>query len=233
MTLVVPTSELNWKHSWRVIPTRYPELRLYGRVAPNEDDIALDDLQKLTNNRARQSRGEVKYLRDNDYFPKRCAEEIKAAFAHGSSGRFNTRRFRAYYTASALKTAAREKAYHHLTFLRDANYSATKAEMRAIQTKVEARVHDIRGRQRDYPSLYDPVNYEASQAWAFARWNEGSQGIVYDSVRDPEGQCAAIYSPQTISHCRKDRILIFEWDGEQTIRIDALQEFLTIKSAND
>lgn len=41
-----------------------------------------------------------------------------------------------------------------------------------------ARFHDIRGRARDMPTLYDREDYTASQAFGRALRQAGSKGIV-------------------------------------------------------
>jgi RES domain-containing protein len=230
MTVDIPVRGLHWKRSWRVINTRYPEISLFSRISSAEDEPTLLQLEQLTNNRTRQMKGEINRLRTGDFFPKRCSPDLMAPFVYRIPGRFSDHRFGAYYTANSIRTAAFEKAHHYMKLLSDAGFGPLSAQMRVIRSQVEAAVHDIRGLQHKIRHLYHPIDYTDSQAWAHGLWLSNSQGIVYSSVRDPEGQCVAIFSPQTIRNCHKDRILQFEWDGQHTIRIDALQEFLIFKN---
>jgi hypothetical protein len=227
----VPQITLHWKPCWRVIPTRYPEINLWRRVALPEDEKAVDIIERLTNNRVRQELGEINVLRTGDFFPKNCANDVIATFAYrGIGSRFSTKTFAAYYATKSLKTAVYEKAHRTKKLLTDAKIPATQVDMRVIKAEIRAKVYDVRGMQKALPALYHPDHYTSSQQWATHVWTQGAQGIVYDSVRQPGGQCAAIFSPQTITHCHKDRILSFEWNGKDTLAIAELKEFLSVKS---
>ncbi len=221
---------IHWKPSWRVIPTRYPEIDLWKRVAVPEDEAAVQEIEQITNNRARQESGEINLLRAGDYFSKSCSKDVIATFSYrGIRSRFNTRLFGAYYASVSLETAVREKAHHTIQLLMDAKIPSTKTDMRAIKADIRASVQDIRGMQKSLRQIYHPSSYSASQPWASHLWAQGSQGVVYDSVRHPGGQCIAIFSPQTISHCHKDRILAFKWNGRDMIEIAELKEFLEFR----
>lgn len=76
-------------------------------------------------------------------------------------------------------------------------------------------MHDLRGRRDDWPAVYDPEDYAAGQALAAALRREGSNGIAWDSVRHEGGQCAAVFRPPLLSHCRQERHLCYVWDGER------------------
>jgi hypothetical protein len=222
---------IHWKPAWRVIPTRYPEVDLYERVAEEKDIEAIKEIESLTNNRVRLQEKAVTFLRSKDHFTKSCSEDILAAFAYRSDGRFTkVNVFGAFYISNTLKTAAFEKAHHYMQFLIDAHMVvASSTQMRVIKAEIKAMAHDIRGLRKTFSELYHPTNYKPAQEWAQKLWSEGSEGIVYDSVRNPGGQCAAIFSPQNIAHCHKERILTYSWDGKQTISISPVQEFLRFK----
>src|SRR5262245_43946614 len=114
MTAKIHINSLHWKRSWRVINTRYPEVNLYERVVPAEDLPAIDEVERITSNRARQEAGEIHLLRSNDYFGEGCSNDVKASFSYRVNGRFSNRDFSAYYSAESIKTAACEKAYHYI-----------------------------------------------------------------------------------------------------------------------
>ena len=50
---------VRWKAACRIVPTRYPTIYLYDRVASAEDFDALYALEALTNDRIRDEQGEV------------------------------------------------------------------------------------------------------------------------------------------------------------------------------
>jgi hypothetical protein len=37
--------------------------------------------------------------------------------------------------------------------------------------------------------------------------------VVYRSVRDESGECAAVFRPRLLSACRQERHLCYVWDG--------------------
>ncbi|WP_283241524.1 RES family NAD+ phosphorylase [Halomonas sp. ATBC28] len=45
-------------------------------------------------------------------------------------------------------------------------------------------------------------------------WEEHTDGIVYPSVRDPEGECAAVLRPPVLSATMQGRHLGYDWDGQ-------------------
>lgn len=230
MSIKVPLSPLHWKPSWRVIPTRYPEIDLWSRVGDPHDQAALNEIEQLTNHRLRAERGELLVLRKGDYFPKRCLVDVKASFCNkGQGGRFNSRQFGAYYAASDLKTAVCEKAHHTIRLLHEARITSMTAPMRVIKAEIKAELSDFRALQKKLPEVYASSDYSAGQQWATRLWNEGSQGVVYVSLRNIAGECIALFSPQTIKHCYKDRILHFDWDGKNKIEVTQYQEYLTFE----
>jgi hypothetical protein len=221
-----PVSSLHWRPSWRVIPTRYPEINLWSRIAVPGDEPAIQEIEGLTNNRLRQLSGEIQVLRAGDFFRENCPDDVMASFVYPKPSRFTTLKFGAFYASLSLKTALFEKAHWTLKLLKDAQIPSTRAQMRVIKAEIKAKVQDLRGMKKVLPALYDPDHYTSSQQFAAEIWRKGAQGIAYDSVRHPGGQCVAVFSPQTITHCRKDRVLTFEWNGVNTIDIVEIKEFL-------
>jgi len=49
-------------------------------------------------------------------------------------------------------------------------------------------------------------------------------GIAYDSVRHRGGECAAIFRPPALSNCRRERNLVFEWNGKEIGKVYELRE---------
>jgi hypothetical protein len=95
--------------------------------------------------------------------------------------------------------------------------------MRTYLCDVAAVFHDIRGKQEGMPDIYDPDSYIASQKLARALKLAGSNGVVYDSVRHPGGQCLAIYRPRLIQNLRQGTHLRYVWDGAAIGRVYELR----------
>ena len=87
--------------------------------------------------------------------------------------------------------------------------------MRVYAVDLEASLHDIRGQREALSALYHPSSYAVSQETARTLRDAGSDGIVYESVRDPGGECAAVFRPRLLSNCRQERHLCYVWDGSE------------------
>jgi hypothetical protein len=63
-------------------------------------------------------------------------------------------------------------------------------------------------------TYYHPSSYGVSQELALQLRENGSGGIVYGSIRDESGECAAVFRPRLLSNCRQERHLCYMWDGK-------------------
>ena len=164
MNAGVPLVPLHWKPSWRVIPTRYPEINLWKRVALPKDEAAVDEIERLTNNRVRQESGEIHVLRLGDFFKEKCPQDVVATFSYrGVGSRFSTITFAAYYTAKSLPTAVYEKAHRTIKLLTEARIPATKVDMR-VNSRGNSRQGMRRAREAKIPAA--PLPSDGLQCFA-------------------------------------------------------------------
>src|SRR5690606_28001873 len=126
------------------------------------------------------------------------ASYVMAPFTHPAPGgaRFNGAQVGAFYAGRVLDTAIAETVYHRTRFMRATNEPPMELDMRVLESEIDARVHDIRGMRETLAAVYDPNDYTASQQLASRLRAEGSDGLVYDSVRHEGGQCIAIFRPR-------------------------------------
>jgi hypothetical protein len=91
--------------------------------------------------------------------------------------------------------------------------------MRSYASDIEVELHDIRKFEEKMPEIYDPDpnHYLHAQALAKTLRNEGSNGIVYDSVRLQDGECAAIFRPCVLSPVKQGPHFCYVWDGSNII----------------
>lgn len=59
MTFSPPISRINWKPCWRLIPSRFPPVGLFDRVAEPEDLEIIFEIEALTNDRLRDEAGDI------------------------------------------------------------------------------------------------------------------------------------------------------------------------------
>jgi hypothetical protein len=142
-----------------------------------------------------------------------------AAFTHVNSegGRFTDGSYGAYYAAHDLHTAACETAHHRAIFLARTKEPPGEIDMRCYHANLQADLVDIRGRRTKRPDLYDPDSYARSQPFARSLREKGGLGIVWDSVRNPGGECVAVFKPRVLKPAIQGPHLAFVWDGQAIV----------------
>ncbi len=216
-----PVRRVRWEPCVRVVPSRFPPINLFERVADPRDYDAVYAVESLTNTRLRDEVGDLSLVAPRDRVSGPGASWIMAPFTHISSGggRFSTASFGAYYCARTLETAVAETRYHREAFLRATREPAIELDMRVIHATLDAELHDLRGLGETHPELHSPVDYTASQALAVRLRLAGSWGIAWESVRHATGECAAVLRPPALSHPRQAQHLAYVWDGAHTTHV--------------
>jgi len=216
------------KPCWRIIPTRYPEERLFDRVTEPEDREAIEQLEQMTNERVRQERGEISIVPPGDRVKGPGSAYIMSPFCHPNpeGSRFSNGSYGVYYAARSLDTAVAETRFHREEFLRRTKERPMRFDMRVLTAMLDGDLHDVRGMKKKLPKVYARKDYDASQALGAKLRKDKSYGIAYDSVRHKGGECVAIFRPPVLSVCRSERNLLYEWDGKRIVKIFELQEYM-------
>jgi len=139
-----------------------------------------------------------------------------SAFTHlnPEGSRFSDGTYGVYYACRFLSTAVAESRYHREQFLMWTKEGAIELDMRTYLADLAGDLHDIRGR-KDLGPVYDSNNYSAGQAIGRELKAVNSYGIVYDSVRDPRGECAGVLRPPVLSPCIQGPHFGYAWDGSR------------------
>jgi hypothetical protein len=216
-------SHIEWRPCYRVVSTRFPPVSLFERVADPADWDAVALVEGLTNSRLRDAVGALPLVPVADRVSGPGSSLIMAPFTHlpPGGGRFSNGTFGAYYAARSLETAIRETVYHREQFLWATREAAMSLDMRVVTATLRATLHDVRrasGAAPD-PAVYDLREYRASQAYAVTVRSGGGDGIVYDSVRDAGGECAAVFRPRLLRAARHTAHLTYVWDGQRIVRV--------------
>jgi hypothetical protein len=220
------TSEVRWQPCFRVIPSRYPTIHLFERVADPADWEALYWIESLTNPRLRDEVGDIELVPPGERTSGPGASVVMAPFTHldPAGSRFADGTFGAFYAAAELATSIAETCYHRELFLRATREGPLELDMRSYLADVNARFHDIRGRRARMPDIYAADSYISSQVLGRRLKLDGSNGIAYDSVRHPGGECLAIYKPRLIQNLRQGVHLRYVWDGGRISRVYELRQ---------
>lgn len=217
----IPVRRVRWRACYRSVPSRFPPIDLFERVADPEDLDAVIALESMTNDRLRDEIGEIRIVPAEQRVTGPGAGYVMAAFTHTppGGGRFSDERHGAYYAAQALATSIAETSYHRARFMAATKQAPMHLDMRVLAAELDARLHDLRGMRAQLPAIHDPDDYGASQAFAREARRAGSDGIAYDSVRHEGGRCVAVFSPRRIRNCREVQHLTYVWDGERIAQV--------------
>ncbi len=215
MASAVAVNALAWLPCHRLIASRFPTMGLYDQIAAPEDLDVVFAIEALTNPRVRQELGQLSLVPPADRVAGAGATLIMAAFTHLNplGSRFSDGSWGVYYAAESLDTAVAEVSHHRGVFLARTAEDAIDIDLRWIQADLMDRLHDLRGQGAAMPNVYDPDRYGASQDLGRTLRSQGSQGIVYDSVRKPQGQCVAVFKPKSLSNVRAAGHIGLHWDG--------------------
>lgn len=189
---------------YRVIPSKYPTIDLFDDVAESEDFEDLYELQALTNPRLK-----LACTTKNNY--------ISSPFAHlnPAGSRFSDGSFGVFYAGESEEVCIAETHYHTTKFMLETKEPAQDLDMRMIVAHLNARLHNLSGKQKLLPSYYYDTNYSHSQAYGLSLFAIGADGIRYSSVRHSAHHDAyAVFNMDVLSRrARQSKHLVYSWDG--------------------
>lgn len=216
-----PLRRVVWEPCVRLVPSRFPPISLFERVADPADYDAVFAIESLTNSRLRDEIGELALVPPADRVSGPGSSWLMAPFTHiaASGGRFSTHAFGAYYCARTLDAAIAETRYHRERFLSATREGAMELDMRVVHARLDAELHDLRGLSEQFPDVLSPTDYGASQALATRLRATGSWGIAWESVRYAGGECAAVLRPPALSIPRQAQHLAYVWDGHRISQV--------------
>ncbi|MCA1804871.1 MAG: RES family NAD+ phosphorylase [Xanthomonadaceae bacterium] len=177
------------------------------------------EIEGLTNDRLRQELGQIALVPEEDRVYGPGTTPIMAAFTHLNSegSRFTDGSYGIYYASRTIETAVAETRFHRSRFLAATREPPIEIDMRSYASDIDADLHDIVGLRDTLPDIHapDPANYGPAQAFARSLRDTGSNGIVYRSVRDPGGECMAVFRPRIMQPVIQCKHFCYVWNGEQ------------------
>lgn len=206
---------VRWKSAPRLVASRYPVAGLLDRVASPEDLESVFELEGWTNDRISDELGLLRTIPRYEWvIGHPMASVVMAADRHPRTGggRFSTGERGAWYAARTIDTALAESIYHRTNELREVGAFDTFVQMRVYLADFNARLIDVR---EQYPDreLYDPDSYTRSQQFGQRVLDSGGKGIVFQSVRDPAGECLACFRPALVRNVRAGGHYELRWHG--------------------
>ncbi|MDP1573094.1 MAG: RES family NAD+ phosphorylase [Pseudomonadota bacterium] len=221
--MIYPSVTLSWQPAYRVIPSRFPAIGLFDRVAGPEDFDALYALESMTNDRLRDEVGEISLVPVEERLFGNGSSPIMAAFTHlnPQGSRFSDGTYGVFYCAQEKAIAIVETRYHSALFMGATNEQPMRLQMRLYTVAVVGEAVDLRQAAIAEPRIIDPDDYGYAQGLGRKLRAEGAPGILYPSVRKPGGECLAALRAGILSNCLHAAYLEYNWDGRG---IDAVFE---------
>jgi hypothetical protein len=217
-----PIRKVVWDKTYRLIPSRYPPIDLFERVADPADWELVAQIEGLTNDRLRDEIGNIAIVPVGERLAGPGASPIMAAFTHiGFASRFTDGSFGVYYASNSFDGALSEALHHRAKFLMRTAEPRTQLDLRTYVGRIAAQLHDIRG---GWPLAHDPNSHVHSQALAKELRRVGGNGIVFNSARHSPAENIAVFRPSILAappgkpHVTQGSHIRVEWDGSRMSR---------------
>jgi hypothetical protein len=85
------------------------------------------------------------------------------------------------------------------------------AHRRIFKVHVRGMLIDILGKESKYPTLVDKTDYSFTHALGSYLHNQGANGLIFRSARDPEGVNIGAFKQHILSDVRHDSYLRYRW----------------------
>ena len=227
MAVVPKLTALRQFDTCRLIPSRFADLE-DSVLAPLADDNGLlrdlFDLENATNERLRGEAGLLPGIGvDELVFGVPNFRIVNAAYTYArpEGSRFNDGTRGAWYCAFEAETALAEVSFHKTVEYQEINRFDDSVTYQSMLADFNASFHDIRGIE-NFAGCLDPQSYIASQALAAELLDLGSMGVIYPSVRRPEGVNLACFRPALVGNVRKGPAYRLTWAGTPQPRIEII-----------
>ncbi|WP_426687754.1 RES family NAD+ phosphorylase [Rhodanobacter ginsengiterrae] len=219
-----PLKRVRWAHAYRIVPSRFPPVGVYDRIADPADLDAVFAIEALTNPRLREEAGALKLVPKEHRISGPGSTPVMAAFTHlnPEGSRFSDGSWGVFYAAHSIATAVEETVYHREQFLAATREPPCEVQMRCYGTSLDSRLHDLRS---GWLAEQAPDSYVASLALARRLRAIDSPGVVFDSARHAGGECIAAFFPDVVAPCVQAGHLVYRWDGKRIAQVLEVNEW--------
>jgi RES domain-containing protein len=226
MKLVPRLTTLRQFDTCRLIPSRFADIEdsVLAPLADDDDRVLRDlfDLDNATNDRLRGESGLLPGIGvDELVFGVPNFRIINAAYTYArpEGSRFNDGERGAWYCAFELDTALAEIAFHKAVEYQEIGRFDDSVSYQCLLADFTATFHDLRGSDAWAPCL-DASSYITSQKLAGELLDLGSMGVIYPSVRRPEGSNLACFRPALVGNVRKGQAYRLTWAGSPIPQVE-------------
>ena len=211
--------------TYRIIPSKYPSIKLFENCANPDDLESLYVLESLTNSRLKQEAGELSLVPPEDRISGEGTSVILAAFTHtGIASRFTDGSYGVYYAGIDLNTAIAESKHwqeQEMAHLED--QPPFTRTMRVYVSQINSDLSDLVDLRTDI-RVQDPDNYGVSQSIARDIRDKDEYGFLYSSVREKGGECLAALRPPIMKPAIQSMHLRYHWNGSEINHIEKVSD---------
>ena len=228
MKKLPPLAPLRQFDTCRLIPSRFADVEdsVLAPLAEDEDELAdLFALDNATNARLVAEYGGAPGIGvDELVFGVPGFRIINAAYTYArpEGSRFNDGERGAWYCAFDMATALAEVTFHKTVEYAEIGRFDDSVSYQSMLADFSATFHDLRGAPA-YADCLDPASYVASQALAQRLLAAGSMGVIFPSVRRPQGTNLACFRPALVGNARKGAAYRLTWQGKPEPLIEELK----------
>lgn len=219
MNGAVATARVRWPGACRIIRSIHPPIDLFEDIADPRDWEALASAESKTNPRIREHLGRLDLVPPHRRVGGPGASYVMAPFVHVSTdrpGRFTDGTYGVYSAGDREEVAIREVAHHHgLAMAASREAPGWTSQFRMLVGRLDLDLHDLRGRD----ACHRPDDYAASRALARRLRADGSNGVLYRSVRCPGGECVGIFWPDLVGQPVQADHFDYHWDGHRVDKV--------------
>lgn len=215
----ISVARIRWDRACRIIRSIHPPIDLFEDIADPADWEALASAESKTNPRLWEHLGRLDLVPPARRISGPGASFLMAPFVHVSTdrpGRFTDGTYGVYSAGSRDEVAIREVAHHHgRAMAASGEEPGWTSQFRMLVNSIDLDLHDIRERA----DCHVPDDYGPPQALGRQLRADGSNGVLYRSVRCPDGECVGIFWPDLMPAPVQGDHFDFHWDGTRVDRI--------------
>ncbi|BCH05359.1 hypothetical protein MesoLj131b_73580 (plasmid) [Mesorhizobium sp. 131-2-5] len=194
---------------YRLIPSRFPPISLYERVAREEVWPVVTSVEDLTNPRAQVRRLLTGAAQVDEASPKlQNWNHAPFTYLNPEGTWLLSPLFGAMELCDCLQTALAMSVRKRELFLSRTEEPPIDLDMRVLGTRVKGRFADLRALD---PNLTQPARWEVGEELL----NAGASGALFKCPDRPAGTCVAIFNGDVLARSVQAEHFRFVWDGHR------------------
>lgn len=211
-----PIFRVTWRKTYRIIRSRFPSIDLFEDIADPADWEAILSAESKTDPRIAESVGMIDLVPSDRRMSGDGASLVTVPFVHASPdrpSRFSDGSYGVYYAGDRIEVALFETIYHHSRFMAaTAESPGWTSDFCELVGSLDSDLHDVSDKSA-FEEMYHPDDYTISQMLASELRDKGSNGLLYRSVRYPDGQAVALFWPDVAGIPEQGQHFSYFWDG--------------------